>query len=155
MELFVQPLLWKRNTTKLLSKKVKPAATGRESSTISTVRTIFDRLELAVRQACGIYTRHLLQNTTPEETTFSLEKLKDTVEVIPSYCPGEQTLAWVYFVAAAESTLKVHRRFFTTKLRELYERTNFVDNEQSFTMLDRIWDNQFPASMWTKVPMIT
>ena len=154
MALFVQPLFRGQNAAGLLSKQAKPRTRGNGSATVTKLRPIFNRLEVAVRQACGIYTQHIFQTSSMEQTNLLLEQLKTTVEGIPIYCPGEQALAWVYFVAAAESKLEEHRNFFVVKLRELFDRIPFPDTAQTFAMLDCIWNNPFLASTWTKVPMI-
>jgi hypothetical protein len=97
---------------------------------------IFASIEGAMAQACSIY--NLRPSLNPHETilesrTYSseidtlLESLRSTVNGVPPFAPGENTLVWVYSVAASRSTRPEHCAFFTSRLAELLRRIGHQD----------------------------
>lgn len=67
------------------------------------------------------------QKLRSKDTNILLDKLQSTVEDISPFSLGENALAWVYFVAAGNSTQTPHRAFFTSRLGELLERLGHDD----------------------------
>jgi hypothetical protein len=97
---------------------------------------IFASIEGAMAQACSIY--NLRPSLDPRErivgsSTFSsemnilLDSLRSTVNGVPPFAPGENTLVWVYSVAASRSTRPEHCAFFTSRLAELLRRIGHQD----------------------------
>lgn len=93
---------------------------------------IFSAIESAVAQACHIYT--LPASSTPLESSSTdsdsssddLNKLLDRLQVtaakIPPYALGENSLTWVYFIAASKSKRIDHSAFFVARFAELLQR---------------------------------
>lgn len=89
-------------------------------------------MESAMAQACHIYT--LPTTSSPLDSSGSdsdsssddlnrlLDKLQTTVRKIPPYSLGENSLTWVYFVAASRSRRLDHNAFFVARLAELLQR---------------------------------
>ncbi|KAL7929220.1 hypothetical protein V8C35DRAFT_201013 [Trichoderma chlorosporum] len=93
---------------------------------------VFSSLESAMAQACHIYT--LPTTSSPLESNGSdsesssddlnrlLDKLQITVRKIPPFSLGENSLTWVYFVAALRSRRIDHSAFFVARFAELLQR---------------------------------
>lgn len=111
---------------------------------------IFKSLEEAIKQACNIYSYHILHDSPPPNIEEILDTLKTTAEEIPAYAPGENALAWVYFLAAAESSIPAKRTFFSKRLMGIFERGNFNSTTTAFVMLYHIWNCQEVGDNWTK-----
>lgn len=89
-------------------------------------------MESAMAQACHIYS--LPTTSSPLDSSGSdsdsssddlnrlLDKLQSTVRKIPPYSLGENSLTWVYFVAASRSRRLDHNAFFVARLAELLQR---------------------------------
>ena len=114
---------------------------------------IFASLESAIKQACAIYSYHVANNGPPDNIEDLLETLKNTVGGIPNHTPGENALAWVYFIAAAESSTATKRQFFAKRLMGIYERGTVSDVTTSFNVLHQIWNSQVTGDSWAKVQM--
>ncbi|GAD91484.1 conserved hypothetical protein [Paecilomyces variotii No. 5] len=111
-------------------------------ATIDSARLeeIFSSLESAVAQACRIHTltstgQNMGQTATPEVLDPLLARLKVTISKIPPFTPGENSLVWTLFVAAAKSTKPEHTAFFTSRLAELLRRTGYENMEESPTSI--------------------
>jgi hypothetical protein len=115
--------------------------------------TIFAALESAIKQACALYTYHITMERPPDDIETRMTELKHTTLLIPSHTPGESSLAWVYFIAAAESVSPLHRTFFTRKLMGIYERGSFSDITTSFSVLHQIWNHRSLGGNWTQTLM--
>ncbi|KAK6443923.1 hypothetical protein FP744_10000171 [Trichoderma asperellum] len=111
---------------------------------------IFQSLEEAIKQACNIYSYHVLHDSPPPDIEEILDNLKTTAEEIPAYAPGENALAWVYFIAAAESCIPAKRTFFSKRLMGIFERGNFNSTTTAFVILHHIWNCQEVGDNWTK-----
>ena len=116
----------------------------------SNLYIVFAKLENAVKQACAIYSYRTLNDMCPDGIGVLLNVLKETVMGIPSYTPGENSLAWVYFIAAAESSTLGDRTFFAKRLMGIYERGTFEDVTSAFGVLNQIWNLPEGAS-WANV----
>lgn len=93
---------------------------------------IFSSLESAMAQACHIYT--LPTTSSPLESSGSdsestsddvnrlLDRLQVTVRKIPPFALGENSLTWVFFVAASRSRRIDHSAFFVARFAELLQR---------------------------------
>ncbi|KAL7949763.1 hypothetical protein V8C42DRAFT_220584 [Trichoderma barbatum] len=93
---------------------------------------VFSSLESAMAQACHIYS--LPTTSSPLESSGSdsesasddvnrlLDKLQITVRKIPPFSLGENSLTWVYFVAASRSRRVDHSAFFVARFAELLQR---------------------------------
>ncbi|KAH8889158.1 hypothetical protein GQ53DRAFT_870080 [Thozetella sp. PMI_491] len=112
---------------------------------------IFKSLSEAVKHACCIYYYHIMNDAPPPDVEDRLNDLKDITQRIPPYAPGENSLAWVYFIAAAESSVSAKRIYFTKRLMGIFDRGNFSDVTPAFVMLHHTWNcNDFGGS-WTKI----
>lgn len=153
MQLYAKPLL--KEQVIILSQYdcCSPDFSAGNFSFGSRMYQIFSSLEDAIKQACTIYSYHILNDGPPSDVEDMLGALKNTVGRIPNYTPGENALAWVYFIAAAESTTAVKRTFFAKRLMGIYERGTFSDVTSAFTVLHQIWRFQETDNSWTKVLM--
>jgi hypothetical protein len=97
---------------------------------------IFANLESAMVQACSIYQswpspRFARSTPVPNDSTNELDRLLDnlqsTVSNIPPFTPGENTLVWVYTIAASQSSIPKHCAFFSSRLAELLDRIGHQD----------------------------
>ncbi|KAK4062478.1 transcriptional regulator family: Fungal Specific TF [Trichoderma aggressivum f. europaeum] len=118
---------------KLLSKD-RQVSDGRQALSLNQkdLFEVFSSMESAVAQACHIYS--LPTTSSPFESSGSdsdsssddfnklLDKLQITVRKIPPYSLGENSLTWVYFVAASRSRRIDHNAFFVARLAELLQR---------------------------------
>jgi len=104
---------------------------------------IFASIESAMAQACSIYNlrpslnpeRVLGSSTSSSEMDNLLDSLRSTVNGVPPFAPGENTLVWVYSVAASRSTNPEHSAFFTSRLAELLRRIGHQDISGYFSAL--------------------
>lgn len=122
-----------------------PTGTLRENLT-----RIFKSISEAIKHACYIYYYHIMNDTLPPDLDDVLNKLKDATRHIPPYAPGENSLAWVYFIAAAESSLPMKRLYFTKRLMGIVERCSFSNPTPAFVMLHHIWNCHDFGRSWTK-----
>lgn len=111
----------------------------------------FYALESAIKQACSIYTHHVLNDSPPETIEELLKDLKSTTERLPDHLPGENALAWVYFVGAAESSGQLGRNFFARQLMGIYERGDAPDVATASHLLHLIWNQQLDGGSWTEL----
>ncbi|KAH0523225.1 hypothetical protein TsFJ059_008263 [Trichoderma semiorbis] len=111
---------------------------------------IFKSISEAIKYTCYIYYYHIMNDTPPLDIEHVLNKLKDATQHIPPYAPGENSLAWVYFVAAAESSVPIRRLYFTKRLLGLFERGNFSNPTPAFVILHHIWNCHDFDRSWTK-----
>jgi hypothetical protein len=153
MQLYAQPLLKEQIIILSQYDYYSPDLSAGNFSFSSRMHHIFSSLEDAIKQACAIYSYHILHDGPPSNIESLLETLKKTVEGIPNHTPGENALAWVYFIAAAESSTAVKRTFFAKRLMGIYERGHFSDVTSAFTVLHEIWGFQGTGNSWTKVLM--
>ncbi|RFU73498.1 hypothetical protein TARUN_8751 [Trichoderma arundinaceum] len=129
---------------------------GCTSLTVSTgtlrdnLTRIFKSISEAIKYACYIYYYHIMNDTLPPDLEDVLNKLKDTSRHIPPYAPGENSLAWVYFIAAAESSNPTERIYFTKRLMGIFERGSFSNPTPAFVMLHHIWNCHDFGRSWTK-----
>jgi hypothetical protein len=101
---------------------------------------MFSSLEKAMGQACQIYNLPPTGNSSlhsheidqsSEDLDTLLAQLAQTVRNIPPYALGENSLAWVYYVAASKSTQMDHSAFFTSRLVDLLHRMGYNDVNES------------------------
>ncbi|KAL7916717.1 hypothetical protein GGI35DRAFT_433886 [Trichoderma velutinum] len=111
---------------------------------------IFKSISEAIKHTCYIYYYHIMNDTLPPDLEDVLDRLKDTTQNIPPYAPGENSLAWVYFVAAAESSVPTRRIYFTKRLMGILERGSFSNPAPAFAMLHHIWNCHDFGRSWTK-----
>lgn len=118
---------------KIISKE-NHAADGKQLLSLNQkdLFEIFSAIESAVAQACHIYT--LPTSSTPIEISSPdsdssyddlnklLDRLQATVAKIPPYALGENSLTWVYFIAASRSKRIDHSAFFVARFAELLQR---------------------------------
>lgn len=118
---------------KLLSKD-RQASDGKQLLSLNQkdLFEVFSSMESAMAQACHIYS--LPTTSSPLDSSGSdsdsssddlnrlLDKLQNTVRKIPPYSLGENSLTWVYFVAASRSRRLDHNAFFVARLAELLQR---------------------------------
>jgi hypothetical protein len=153
MQLYAQPLLNEQAVILSQYDCYSPDFSAGNFSFNSKMHRIFALLESAIRQACSIYSYHILNDGPPHGVEDLLETLKNTVAEIPNYTPGENALAWVYFIAAAESSNAAKRSFFAKRLMGVYERGTFPDVTTAFTVLHQVWGCQIAGKSWKKVLM--
>ncbi|KKP02181.1 hypothetical protein THAR02_05728 [Trichoderma harzianum] len=111
---------------------------------------IFKSISEAIKYTCYIYYYHIMNDTPPLDIEHVLDKLKDATQHVPPYAPGENSLAWVYFVAAAESSVPIRRLYFTKRLMGLLERGSFSNPTVAFVILHHIWNCHDFDKSWTK-----
>jgi hypothetical protein len=97
---------------------------------------IFTNIESATAQACFIYNAKSSLSTAgtsaapsfrSDELEILLNNLQSTVSGIPPFALGENTLVWVYSVAASLSAKPKHCAFFASRLTELLSRVGHQD----------------------------
>ncbi|UKZ79440.1 hypothetical protein TrVFT333_007195 [Trichoderma virens FT-333] len=145
---YAKPLTIERNTIReqrSCTTLTIPTGTLRDNLT-----RIFKSISEAIKHACYIYYYHIMNDTLPPDSEDVLNKLKDTTRHIPPYAPGENSLAWVYFIAAAESSLPIERIYFTRRLMGILERGSFSNPTPAFVMLHNIWNCHDVGRSWTK-----
>jgi hypothetical protein len=153
IQLYAQPLLKEQVIILSQYDYYSPDLSAGNFSFGAKMHQIFAALESAIKQACTIYSYHILNNGPPDNVQDMLETLKNTVGGIPNHTPGENALAWVYFIAAAESSTASMRTFFAKRLMGIYERGTFSDVTTAFTVLHQVWGFQGTGNSWTKVLM--
>lgn len=149
LSLYAEPLLKERETIIQQFDTRKNFTLG-GSSFSSRIRNIFEALESIIKQTCDIYSYHILHDTPPDNIEEMLDLLKFTAEQIPPYSPGENGLAWAYFIAAAETSVPAKRTFFSKRLMGIYERGTFVDTTSAFVLLHHIWTSHEAGDSWTR-----
>lgn len=91
----------------------------------------FRSMEDATSLACQIYKMSSTtdpnnnteqQQLSSQSTIALLNKLQSTVHNIPPFALSENSLVWVYYVAAGNSTQSHHREYFTSRLAALLDR---------------------------------
>ncbi|KAL7931453.1 hypothetical protein V8C35DRAFT_282456 [Trichoderma chlorosporum] len=147
LQLYAEPLL--KEQYSILAQYDSQTVSG-DDLFKEKIFCIFKSLEEAIKQACYIYSYHVLHDIPPANIEESLDNLKLTVEGIPAYAPGENALAWVYFIAAAESSVPAKRTFFSKKLMGIFERGTFTNTTTAFVMLHHIWNCREMGDSWTK-----
>ncbi|KJZ80485.1 hypothetical protein HIM_00335 [Hirsutella minnesotensis 3608] len=80
---------------------------------------VFSASEVAVKIACMMHANRLMFGAAANANGL-VEDLRVIVGEIPPGAPTEMSLAWVYFVAAAESLTASDRNFFARRLMRLY-----------------------------------
>ena len=151
MSLFIQPLLGYHASAPSppnFSHKNPSNLVYKHSLPLSIKHDIFVCLESAVRQGCKLYSRRVLDKGASVSALPMLDHLKTTVEKIPEYTHGEHSLAWVCFVAAAESSTADHRFFFADRLEAIYKRAGIDNISYSLGMLHKIWEAQSQGRSW-------
>ncbi|KAL4886110.1 hypothetical protein BJY04DRAFT_98865 [Aspergillus karnatakaensis] len=102
---------------------------------LPTLSTSLISLESAVSQTCHIYNSYPSVDGA-NNFGFSrsgvldvlLDRLQKTVNEIPSYTPGENSLSWVCSTAVSRSIQPHHRAFFSARLDDLLRRSRYTDN---------------------------
>ena len=153
IQLYAQPLLDEQTVIRYYSAFYSADLSPGNFSFNSKMHEIFAALENAIKQACAIYSYHVSNDGSPDGIEYMLETLKNSVGGIPNHTPGENALAWVYFIAAAESSTATKRNIFAKRLMGIYERGTFSDVTTSFNVLHQIWNYQVTGDSWTKVLM--
>ncbi|KAJ9648153.1 hypothetical protein H2201_002307 [Coniosporium apollinis] len=102
-------------------------------------------------QASSIYVCRALSGPSAPLSGPAIEQLKATVEAIPPGSAGEHLLAWVFFVAAAESSSAEHRQFFKKRLKGLYDHgcSGFGNIWPALVLLENMW--QRSDQSWTSM----
>ncbi|EHK18830.1 uncharacterized protein TRIVIDRAFT_66857 [Trichoderma virens Gv29-8] len=147
LQLYAEPLL--KEQYAILAQH-DSQTTSDDKTFKDRILSIFKAIEEAIKQACNIYSSHILHNAPPANIEETLDNLKITVDGIPAYAPGENSLAWVYFIAAAESSAPAKRNFFSKKLMGIFERGAFTNTTTAFVMLHHIWNCREMGDNWTK-----
>lgn len=93
---------------------------------------MFSAMESAMVQACHIYTLPTISSplegsgsdseSSSDDVDKLLDRLQSTVRKIPPFALGENSLTWVYFVAASRSRRIDHSAFFVARFAELLQR---------------------------------
>ncbi|RFU34433.1 hypothetical protein B7463_g1954, partial [Scytalidium lignicola] len=107
-------------------------------------------IKAAICDACEIYRRRAESCLSSEESVDLVECLRQRVLPIDHETTGAHALVWTYFVGAAESSLAVHRNFFSDRLTALYQYTQFHSIPAALKALDIIWQRQ-GSQKWTEV----
>jgi hypothetical protein len=149
LQLYAEPLLKERETIHQQFDQREEFLLGGPSF-CSRLRNIFRALGSVIKQTGEIYSYHILNDAPPDNIEDMLDFLKYTAEQIPPYSPGESSLAWPYFVAAAETSVPAKRTFFSKRLMGICERGSFVDTTSALVLLHHIWNSQGAANSWTK-----
>lgn len=118
---------------KIISKE-GTAADGKQMLSLNQKELfeIFSAIESAVAQACHIYrlpaSNISIEISSPgsdssyDDLNKMLDRLQATVTKIPPYALGENSLTWVYFIAASRSKRIDHNAFFVARFAELLQR---------------------------------
>ncbi|KAL4730905.1 hypothetical protein ACLX1H_002947 [Fusarium chlamydosporum] len=108
----------------------------------------------AIFDACSIYRRRAESSLTDDESIHLVEQLRQKVLNLDSKTKGVHALVWTYFVAAAESILPEHRKFFSSRLADLYSVTNFGSIPVAVKALSTIWrmnfDHMISHAIWER-----
>jgi len=150
IETYAQPMLLGREVIASTHGKAPNPNSDTSMGSLGIYESFY-ALETAIKQACSIFTSHILSDKPPEVIEDLLRELRDTVEALPNHLPGENALAWVYFIGAAESSSHFSRNFFAKRLMGIYERGNAADVTTSFHLLHLIWNQQLHGGSWTEV----
>ncbi|KAH8130484.1 hypothetical protein LI328DRAFT_153130 [Trichoderma asperelloides] len=118
---------------KIISKE-HLAADGRQTLSLNQkdLFEVFSAIESAVAQACHIYalpassppleSSNTDSDSSSDELNKLLDRLQATVTKVPPYALGENSLTWVYFIAASRSKRIDHSAFFVARFAELLQR---------------------------------
>ncbi|KAF4967715.1 hypothetical protein FSARC_4776 [Fusarium sarcochroum] len=109
-----------------------------------------ETIRSAIFDACGIYRRRAESSLSDEESIHLVEQLRQKVLNLDRGTKGAHALVWTYFVAAAESILPEHRKFFSQRLADLYSVTNFGSIPVAVKALRTIWGMQ-GTRRWTEI----
>lgn len=117
------------------TKKIPGSSSSSDMpNSYTNIHAIFSNIQHAVAQACtlfnarprnGVWTNN--PNTISADIGSLLDGIQSTVIHIPPFSLGENTLVWVYSVAASRSASPRHFAFFTSRLAELLSRTGHQD----------------------------
>ncbi|KAI1388754.1 uncharacterized protein F4822DRAFT_256191 [Hypoxylon trugodes] len=81
----------------------------------------------------------VLPTTLVDHIRDCVTQIKLASENIEENTPGFHAIVWPVFVAAAESFSDSNRRYFTTVLKQLWERTSHVNILRGLEVLPDIW----------------
>lgn len=100
--------------------------------------------------ACSIYVTRALETSSTPKLISLVEEFKTKYASLPSECPGEHTLVWSVFLAAAASTLPEHSAYFADVLSNHYRRNGFGNLVAIREQLQRIWQLSDDED-WTQI----
>lgn len=92
-----------------------------------------------MRQAGNIYLARVSAGSEGEVPREMVDRFKNTLRSLKPDSPGEHTLVWATFIAAAESSTPEDQQFFSQALLRHYRRNGFAN---ILTALDRLRDLQ-------------
>lgn len=98
--------------------------------------------------ACGLYRRRAEASFYQDESSHLIEQLRVKVEKLGMNVPGAHALVWACFIAAAESTIPEHRKFFSESLLLLYKHTRFGCIPAALKALETLWARK-GSRRWT------
>lgn len=123
----------------------------------STVAAIMN----VMQQAHDIYLHdvhsldcHLSDSSVTDSNHYSdnrIERLKQTLETLPTEGAGTHVLVWATYLAAAASSLKSHRDFFQRVLLEHYSRSHFSNLLKGIRYLPKLWAKRDQGVRWTRL----
>lgn len=102
------------------------------------------RLRMAFIKASHIY---LGRASSDEDQWQLVENLKQLVSQIDPERVGAHALVWVCFIGAADSTDPEHRKFFTSRLQQVFVKTRFNNITSALNSLPGIWRQK---GSWTR-----
>lgn len=104
-----------------------------------------------IQQAYNIYLQRA-SNQLDQATSIQLvERFKQTAEAYPrERASAEHVLIWASYIAAAESSLPEHRRFFMERMKKFHEKNGFGNILKALKVLELIWKNG-STTKWTSV----
>ncbi|KAJ5081575.1 hypothetical protein NUU61_009839 [Penicillium alfredii] len=100
------------------------------------------------QQAYRIYLHRTATETHITIPVESIEDFKSSLETFSEGSLGEHTLVWAVFIAASESRVSTHRRFFEQFLERQYRRNRFLNLSKALQLLKRIWKRS-SSENWT------
>lgn len=91
------------------------------------------------QQAYDIYLQRAMLGHGGRRHTERIGRFIDTVKSLPDAAPGQHTLVWPSFIAAAESCIPEHQLFFKEFLEKQYLLNGFSNILKALTLLQQIW----------------
>lgn len=91
------------------------------------------------KQACDIYVARVLAGPNGPPMTAMVDEFVTTLQGFPSDGPGEHTLVFATFLAAAEAALPEHRAYLNQALLKHYQRNGFMNILLALKSLEEIW----------------
>ncbi|KAF2716232.1 hypothetical protein K431DRAFT_325665 [Polychaeton citri CBS 116435] len=104
----------------------------------------------AIRLVRDMYLEELgLDYQLPTPSLNKVEILRKLTGFIKQKTPGSHGLLWVYFIAFASSCDPFYQQYFTSKLHEVYCKTQMNNILSALKILEEVW-RRFPDGGWAQ-----